>query len=125
MSSTAQRPGTPDRAWRRVTKRKQALAVASPEEARRILRKNTRTVLRTILTSRQALRQVHDAHAARTGVCTCATGEPNPFRPGWHLDLCRSMTRANASIAEGLRALELLGPPEPGEDKSRWRLRGG
>lgn len=115
---------TPDRAWRHVTKRKQALSIASPEERRQILRRSMRASLRTLMTNRVGLRQAHDAVVARTG-CTCATGEPNPVRPGWDLDLCLSMTRANASVAEGLRALELLGPPEPGEDKSRWRLRGG
>jgi hypothetical protein len=75
------------------------------------------------MTNRQGLRQIHDAHVARTGACTCATGEPNPIFPGWSLDLCRSMREMNAGISLLITTLEGLGPPEPGEDRSRWRLR--
>jgi len=114
---------SPDRKWTRVPKIDRALALATPEEARTIRRKALRAALRAVMTSRQGLRQAHDAHVARTGVCTCATGEPNPIRPGWQLDLCKRVTETNAIVCQALVELEALGPPEPGEDKSRWHLR--
>ena len=37
--------------------------------------------------------------------------------------LCRTLRASKASITELLADLDELGAMEPGEDKSRWRLR--
>jgi hypothetical protein len=121
---------SPDRAWRRVSKTDRALAVAGPEEAARLLRKSLRAGVRWNMTIRQRIRQAHDSRPDRDCNCPADPSEPLNLTPDptaarrmnphvW----CVMLARVNQTVAQALEALDALGPPESGEDKSKWRLR--
>lgn len=97
-----------DKTWSKVKKTDRDLALATPEARRRILRKRVRATLRGLMTMRQVFAMPYERH-------------------GWPKNARYEETMAdyNRMIGQCMANLEFLGLPEPGEDRSRWRLHGG
>lgn len=73
------------------------------------------------MTRRQEMRAYHDAFPDRECICP-ADPDANLTVMTPHA-ICLLLACVNRSIAEALEALEQLGPGEPGEGTSRWKIR--